>query len=85
MSFLKDFLKRREENLRKQKQGKPQSKAEEKPVLTDEMFWDIVNLYLKQIKANPYVDKAEVLSEILAQYPDEIIVAFGKRFEELNK
>ncbi|GEM_PF-2653998 len=85
MSFLKDFLKRREENLRKQKQGKPQSKTEEKPVLTDELFWDIVNTYLKQIKENPNMDKAEILSDILAQYPEEIILAFGKRFEELNK
>ncbi len=85
MSFLKDFLKRREENLRKQKQGETPSEEEKQPVLTDELFWDIVNTYLKTVQENPAVDKAEILSEILARYPEEIIVAFGKWFEELNK
>ncbi len=86
MSRLREFFKRRSENLQKQKRKEVSSLSrEDKPVLTDEIFWDIINRYIKETRENPHVEKTEILSAILAEYPEEIILAFGKRFEELNK
>ncbi len=82
MSLLKEFLKRRAENLQLKEQ--PVRPNGTDSVLSDELFWDIVNRYLNEIKRNPEADKTEMLSNILAEYDEEIIVAFGKRFEELN-
>ncbi len=84
MSLLKEFLKRRAENLQK-KDMPANPAAKEPPVLPDELFWDIVKRYLNEINKHPDVDKTETLSNILADYDEEIILAFGKRFEELNK
>ena len=85
MSLLKEFLKRRAENLQKKDMPASLSPANKQAVLPDELFWDIVKRYLNEINKHPDVDKTETLSNILADYDEEIILAFGKRFEELNK
>ena len=87
MGIIRDFLIRRSQTLQQRQKDKtiPDQEQNLPETLTDELFWQIIRQYMDEIRQKPKLDKAEILANILAKYPEPIIQDFGRRFSELNR
>jgi len=80
MSGLKQFLKRRSENLQKEKKV-----TMDNPDLTDDEFWAILNEFNRKVPHLPENETPEkLLEELLEPLSVRKIEQFVKQYEKLN-